>query len=408
MYKNILVELKLALRFLFIKPRGFYRAARFFTIATIAVSVAALLVSLSAFSGYLKMVSQRYTDSTGHIVVSQTYAAPGELKEKIHSILKDKITDSKEFGYLELLVSSDKGVRGLAFEVVEKGSFDEVLRVEKYIKDGDVNCIFEKKNNMIVGVAAAEILGLRTGSKIKMLYSGKNMKSGAFLLTICGIIDYGLYDMDSRYAYISMETGRGIFPDAAFGSSLRIRLKSENDTNAAVNALENSMPPDTRVRSWKDINYGILESVKLDRLVITFILSILIAVAVFNVVATLILLVREMRHEVGMLQVLGLNMFRVTRLFFIEAVILGVSGYAAGILLWLISIIGIKKWGIIMLPQDVYLVSKIPVDARFFDMLLVLLIVLFFVCLGSILPLRYLFKKFRSEGVIYGIKSERT
>jgi len=408
MYKDVLVELKIALRFLFIEPKGFYKAARFFTIATIAVSVAALLVSLSAFNGYLKMISERYIDSTAHIMVSDNYSYGGKsIRKQVHDVLKDRVEDSKYFGYLELLVSSDKGIRGLAFEVVEPGSFDKVLRVQKYIKEGDANCIFTQKNSVLIGSSAAEILGLKIGSPVKMLYSGKELNKGARELKVCGIIEYGLYDLDSRYAYTSMETGRALFPDAAFESSLRVRLNDGINLEKAVNDLEEALTPPLRIRSWKDINYGMLESVKFDRLVITFILSMLIAVAVFNVVATLFLLIRELRPEISVLQVMGMNMRRITRVFFIKALILGVSGYLTGLLLWLLSIFSIKKWGIVMLPQDVYMVSKIPVDIRTVDVLLVFVIVLFFVCLGAIVPLWHLFRKFKTEGVSYGIKGER-
>jgi len=162
-----------------------------------------------------------------------------------------------------------------------------------------------------------------------MLYSGKDMSKGAKELKVCGIIEYGLYDLDSRLAYVSLDTGKTIFPEALFTSSLRIRLNDGVKLEKAVNDLEENLPLNTRVRSWEDINYGMLESVKLDKLVITFILSMLIAVAVFNVVATLFLLTREMRPEISMLQVLGLNMFRITRMFFLKR-----SSLAYQVILW--------------------------------------------------------------------------
>jgi lipoprotein-releasing system permease protein len=404
----LLFEIRLALRLLFTKPKGFYKAARFFTIGTIALSVAALLVSLSAFKGYLDVLKERYVDSTSDIVVSNEYGHPyeGGLKQKISSTLQKDFVDAKYFGYLELLVSSQKGVRGLAFEVLEDGSFEKVVSIKRYIKAGDAGCIFRDKGSVIVGVASASIMGLDIGSKLNVVYSGTNMENSQRSLTVCAIVDYGLYDLDSRLAYISLDTGRMLFPEAGFDSAVKVKLASTASLEGSASKLEDSLSIGTKVRTWKDMNYGMLESVKLDRLVIGFVLSVLIAVAIFNIIATLILLVRELRSEISMLQVLGMGTARVIRVFFFKAMILGVMGYVFGTGLWLLSIEAVKKWGIIALPADIYLVSQIPVEVGALELLFVLFVVLFFVCLGCAVPLFSLFRRFKKEGVYYGIRGQ--
>lgn len=404
----MLFEIRLAIRFLFTKPRGFYKAARFFTIGTIALSVAALLVSLSAFKGYLDVLKERYVDSTSDIVVSNEYARnyDGGLKDKITDILGADLESSKYFGYLELLVSSSKGVRGLAFEALEEGSFEKVVPIKKYLKQGELNCIFKANNSVIVGAATAEIMGLSPGSTLTVVYSGSNMQNAKKVLTVCGVVDYGLYDLDSRLAYISLGTGKGLFPEAMFGSSVKIKLRANAPLDETASKLEQGLSLGTRVRTWKDMNYGMLESVKLDRLVIGFVLSVLIAVAIFNIIATLFLLVKELRGEISMLQVLGLSTARVIRVFFYKALTLGILGYVFGVGLWFLSIEAVRKWGIITLPADIYLVAKIPVEVGALELLFVFLVVIFFVCLGCALPLFSLFRRFKKEGVYYGVRGQ--
>ncbi len=404
----MLFEARLALKLLFTKPKGFYKAARFFTIGTIALSVAALLVSLSAFKGYLDVLKERYVDSTSDIVVSNEYGHyyEGGLKQKIAGTLGPRATDVKYFGYLELLVSSTKVVRGIAFEALEEGSFDKVVPIRKYLRSGDPNCIFSDKGAVIVGAASASIMGLEPGSNLNVVYSGSNMEKAPMSLTVCGIVDFGLYDLDSRLAYISLDTGRMLFPEAGFESAVKIKLSQDASLEQAASKLEDVLSIGTKVRTWKDMNYGILESVKLDRMIVGFVLSVLIAVAIFNIIATLILLVRELRSEISMLQVLGMGTLRIIRIFFFKAMILGLMGYIFGIGLWLLSIEAIKKWGIIALPADIYLMSQIPVQVGFLELLFVLLVVLFFVCLGCALPLYSLFRRFKREGVYYGIRGQ--
>jgi len=396
----LLFEIRLALRLLFTKPRGFYKAARFFTIGTIALSVASLLVSLSAFRGYIDVLKERYVDATSDIIVSNEGGRNYEagLKSRVQDILKKDATDVKYFGYLELLVSSSKGVRGLAFEAMEEGSFEKIVNIKRYMKEGTPDCIFKGKGNIIVGSASASILGIGVGSSLNVVSSKK--------LNVCGIVDYGLYDLDSRLAYISLDTGRYLFPQADFGASVKIKLDPRASLNGSAYKLEEGLSVGAKVRTWQDMNYGMLESVKLDRFVISFLLSIMIAVAIFNIIATLFLLVRELRSEISMLQVLGLSTLRVIRVFFYKAVILGVLGYVFGAGLWILSIEAVKKWGIITLPADIYLVPKIPVGVGALELLFVFFVVLFFVCLGCAVPLFSLFRRFQKEGVYYGIRGQ--
>ncbi len=402
----MLYEIKLAFRFLFVRPKGFYRVARFFTISTIAISVGALLLSLSAFNGYLKVISQRYLDSTSHITVSDMYGRKLDTRSDVIKILGDKLEDAKYSGYLELLVSSEKTIRGLGFEVLEKGSLDKVLEVQKYMQDGTADCIFSTAKGVLIGSSAASVMGLTMGSTVKVLYSGSELNRGPKALKVCGIVDFGLYDLDSRFAYISADTGRYLFPEANFDTILRLKLVSDRQLNRSMELLHKGLYPGANIKSWKDIHYGIFESVKFDRMVIFFILSVLVAVSVFNVIASLILLVREMRPEISVLQVLGLNMKRLMRVFFFQSLFLGLGGYLLGILLWVLSVLLVQKWGIVVIPKEVYLVSQIPMYIRVFDVLHVLAIVILFVSLASILPLMHLFRRFSSEGVYYGVRGQ--
>ena len=400
-------EIKLAFRFVFFRQKGFYTKAKFFTIATIAISVAALLVSLSAFRGYIKILSERYSDSSSHIIVSDPYNSVDDLKLTVNNVLDDTLKDSKYFGYLELIVSSQKGIRGLVFEVVEDKIFKDVVLLSRYMKKGSPDCVFKSDRTVIVGSAAAELLSLDIGSPLKVLYAGKGFSNNAKEVTVCGIVDFGLYDLDSRFAYISIQTGSLLFPEARFDSSVKLRLKSDVNLAASAATLSQDLPPGVKVRSWKDINYSMFEAVKMDRLVIFFILSVLIAVSIFNVLATLILLVRELKIDISILQVLGLSMKRVLRIFFMKSIILGLSGFVAGVTLWGTVLFIIQKWGIIVLPKDVYLVSSIPVEVGLVDLVEVLFVVLLFSCAGSIFPLIKLKKNINNEGLSYGIKGYR-
>ncbi|MBN1114251.1 MAG: ABC transporter permease [Oligoflexia bacterium] len=397
-------DIKLAFRFIFFRQKGFYRVARFFTIGTIAVSVGALLVSLSAFRGYIKILSKRYLDSSSHIIVSDQNLEINSLKDDVVKFARGTIKDAKYFGYLELIAASSSGLRGVVFEVLEKGAFDSVVRIEEYMKEGKPDCIYKSNGAVIIGSAISDILSLKVGDTFKVLYAGSNSGRSASEVTVCGIVNFGLYDLDSRFAYTSIDTASVLFPNADFHSSLKVRLKNDSDLEDTFLLLRAGFLPGVRIRTWKDINFSMFEAVKLDRFVIFFILSILIAVSVFNIITTLILLTRELRIDISVLQVMGIGIKRFLRIFFIKSLMLGVTGYAAGLVLWGLVVFIVGRWGVVVLPEDVYLVSKIPVESGWGELFLVLFVVVFFVCVSSLFPLFSLLKKLKREGVVYGIK----
>lgn len=397
-------DFTLATRLVFKKQKGFYNKARFFTIASIAISVAALLVSFSAFRGYTNVLTKIYKDSGSDIIVSDTSYSVTDLKSIVKNI-DDRILDLKYFGFLELICAGKSNIRGVIFEAVEKGIFEnKIINIDIYVKEGTYNSIFES-NSVMIGSVLAELLGVKLGDTIKVFYiDGKN-NNETKELKISAIFEYGLYDVDSRFAYISIETGSFLIPNSLYDNSLKIKVKNQNNTFLVADKLRTNLPTMINVKTWFDVNYSMFKAVEMDRRVIFIILTVLIAVAIFNVLTTLILLVRELKVEISILQILGMKVSRIVKLFFFKAIVFGLSGYLIGISIWLLLIFAVNKWGIIFIPKDIYLVSKIPVAISFFDIILVLCVVLFFSILGAVIPAINLNYKIKKEGVIYGTSS---
>jgi ABC-type lipoprotein release transport system permease subunit len=399
----VLLNLKLSLKFLFSSKKKFNKFALFFTFLTIAISVASLLLSLSVFRGYKKILFQRYQDTYSDVYVVDSHHLISNLKESVTYLSDDKVKDLKYASFLELLISSDAGIKGVGAFTLEKGIFKNVINIKPYESKGKANCIFKGINSAAVGITVAESLNLKLGDKFKVIFAGINKKSVDF--KVCSILDFGLHDLNSRIIYISNKTAFSLFPMAGFDSALKIKLKSGVNLKEYTKTLKEKLPLGVDVESWKDFNYSIFESIKLDKLVLSFILSILILVSCFNLVSLLFLYIKELENELTILHVLGLCKKRIINIFFTKALIVSIASFLFGIVLWFFTMFLINTYGIINIPEDIYLISKIPFSFSFVDVLKTFFITIIFTVFCSVFPIIKLFYKIKKHGVIYGFRS---
>ena len=403
--KKLLFEIKFASAFLFVKNKNFYGLSRIFTILSITVSVTAFLLTLTTFRGYLKVLEERYLDVNSHIVVNDGFSFYDDIKTEISTSFHKDIEDIKYTGYMELLLRSNNRMKGIIVELVEKGSFKNLVNISKYLTSGKLDCVFENNKNIILSNLVAKNLGIKKGDTVDLVFIGKSIGSKAVKLKLCATVDFGLYDLDSRFSYMSLYSVKEHFPAGMYNASVKINIKDETKLNKIVEDLREQYSPTLKIRSWRELNYSMFESIKFDKMVVSFILMILVAVAAFNIISTLILSIQYLKKDFSILSILGLNNTRLLRILFFEASIIGVLSYILAIILWLISMLAVFYFGIIDLPSDIYLVSKIPFDISSLDLFFVFAIVYLFVSIASIFPMFILLKNLQKRGFVNAIKN---
>lgn len=394
-----MIKLKLAYKFLFPKGKGktFYSLSKFFTIGSIAIASAAFLIVLSVFRGYIDTISHRYKDVYSDLIITNTVPEQDDIKKTIETKYSNEIEQIGYTGYMELLLSKKGRIHGVAVEFIENPYF--LNKIKKYKVSGDLYCVLKEKG-IVLTKTVAESLNLKINDLVNLIFVGKNTKSHSSYFKLCATVDYGIHNLDNRFAYLSKKSVEFDFPSGIYDASVKIKLKDSVDGDKLVQNIRKEFSPMYIAKTWKDINYGTIESAKFDKLIISIILAILIAIAAFNVAVTLVLSMRYSKEDLAILWILGFKSKNIRQIFLIEGFIISIIAIFFSVILWLSFYFGLKYFISFTLPYGIYLMREIPIYISFKDFLLSVFTVLIFVFTVSYI-VSFLWKK---RGVLKAFK----
>jgi lipoprotein-releasing system permease protein len=245
-----------------------------------------------------------------------------------------------------------------------------VSDVAKQIRQGSIDSLQSGEYHIVLGYALARSLGVGIGDKVNMLLAqGQTTPAGMVprsrVFTVSGIFEAGHYEFDSALAFINIEDAqRMVRIDAPNG--LRLRIAQE---------LKRSMSGELIMRDWSQLNANWFAAVQTEKRMMFIILTLIIAVAAFNLVSTLVMTVTDKQPDIAILRTLGASPRSITKIFMIQGALVGIMGTAAGVGLGVLVALNIdvivpfieRLLGVQFLSKDIYLISEIPSDLRWPD-----------------------------------------
>jgi lipoprotein-releasing system permease protein len=234
-----------------------------------------------------------------------------------------------------------------------------VTKIERYIALGNLKSLQE--NCVIIGKELALYLGLGINSEL-IIYSpfGKERN-----LRIVGIFNSGMYDYDLNLIFTNLTTAQEMLGLNNQFSAIAIKLDNLYLANRIKAQLSNLLGFDYSLKTWIEANQNFFAALKLEKITMFVILTLIILVASFNIASTLVVMVVEKTKDIGILKAIGMASNRIRKVFTYEGLIIGILGTflgtAGGILLCSL----LKKYQFIKLPQDIYYIDRLPVSIEF-------------------------------------------
>lgn len=349
----------------------------------VTVGVAALIIVLAVMSGFDNDLRERISGSNAHITVESNLGIMfyKDIQKKIEAI--GGVVATAPHINTQVFIKIDNSVMSLYLRGVEPAEEIKVTNVEKYMLAGRLTDLSEKSDGLIIGKELADSLGLSAGDVLEVISPqlSKNLK-----FTIAGIFKSGMYNYDLTLGFINFSKAQELIGVSNTAGGIGVRLNNLFSAPAVKNKIFGLLDGDYRVRTWAELNKNFFDALKLEKITMFIILSLIVLVASFGIASTLIVRVTQKIKDIGILKSIGVTGRGVRNIFILQGLFIGLSGTISGVFLGVALCLLLKKYQFIKLPQDVYYLDKLPVYLSLQDIGCVSLCALMITLLATVYP----------------------
>lgn len=341
----------------------------------ITVGVAALVIVLSVFNGFSRVVTEVLVGFDPHVRVEPARGKAFRFSDSLHTLLAD---DPRIAAFSPFVAGKALLVTAQTNKVVfVKGVVDSTIGEVSGVKGSTVLGHFElpeQEPGIVIGIALADRLAATVGAEIVIVspigVDAMVMQLGQPLtrkLIVKGIYDSNNKDYDAQYAFVSLATASALFQYGDDVSGIEMRLHSISDAEAVKRKLEGVLGGEFKVATWYDLHRDLYSVMQVERWTAYIILCLIVGVASFNVLGSLTMGVIEKKRDIGILKAMGATRASIVRLFMFEGILIGSLGTLVGTLLGLVVCYLQLRYALFPLDPTVYIIPAIPVEVRWPD-----------------------------------------
>ena len=365
----------------------------------IALGVAALIIVLSVMNGFQKEVRDRMLSVIAHVEVREATggALPDWRATAAAAQRNQHVSGAAPFVVAQALVGRGDELRGAivrGLDPAEEGKVTDLARTQApllaQLKSGEWN--------IVLGIELARLVGARIGDKVTIVAPGGQVTPAGVVprlkqFTLVGVFEAGHYEYDSGLALIHIDDAARLFRvEGPMG--VQLRLDDVYDARTVGQDLQMSLGADVLVRDWTRTNRNWFDAVQIEKRLMFIILTLIVAVAAFNLVSTLVMTVTDKRADIAILRTLGASPRSVMGIFVVQGAASGVIGTLGGVAFGLLVALNIgtlvpaleRLLGMAFLPGSIYLINRMPSDPRLADILPIALISLALAFVATLYP----------------------
>ena len=386
------IEYFIGKRFAFSNKRfSFITTLSIISTIGIAIGVASLIVMISVFNGFGQVITDIMVGFDPHLRIENVSTNSSKMKEDLISDLKNNIYvyGISETSNGKVLSVTNNGYSVSFLRGYEEGSFKKVTGLENSIIEGRSTL---NKNEILISVGLASKLDLQVGDKIK--FFSTNQLNDFFMFggegnsnegIVAGIFRSGNKQYDANYIYTNLDLAKNIY-GSMNSTGYDIRFNNlEIAENVKVD-LQNKYGNNVTINSWYDLHRDLYSIMKIERWSAFIILTLIIIVAVCNLLGSLSLTVISKRNDVGLLRAIGMKKKIIEKIFRLQGLLVGLIGTTVGVIFGLLICYLQETLQLYKLDSSVYIISAIPVNVKIEDVILISIISIILSFIASVIP----------------------
>ncbi len=379
---------------------GFVSLISAISMMGIAIAVMVLIVVMSVVNGFERELKDRLLAMTAHASIEGVDGELAEYSELIDTALENpRVSAAAPYVDGQALLVFEKQISGAELRGIDPHLEDAVSGIGGVMQTGKLTGLASGEFNIVLGLELANTLQVGIGDKVTVtLAQGMVTPAGIVprykRFTVNGIYRVGMYEFDRRLAFINIADAQRLYRKRDTVSGVRLAVTEIYEAPAIVRevALENGKL--VLVSDWTRRHVNFFRSIQITKSILFVILMMVIAVAAFNIVSTLVMVVKDKQADIAILRTIGARPMSILKIFVTQGSIVGIAGTLAGVGLGMLlalnleAIIGFLEsaFGIKFLAADVYFISDLPSDLQYGDVALVAVIALVLALISTIYP----------------------
>jgi lipoprotein-releasing system permease protein len=390
-------EVYISLRYLKAKRKQiFISVISILSMAGVGLGVMALVVVLSVMSGFEDDLKTKILGTNAHLVILQ-HGSPmrdyGEVARKVEGI--KGVVAATPFIFTQAMITSETNVHGIILRGIDPNTAGRVINIEKTLKKGSMGGLQEEGSSgppgIFIGKELAQTLGIMLNDTVVVVSpldtlapmgTGPPMKK----FRVTGIFDSGMYEYDTSLAYISLKSAQKFLAMDDKVSGVEVKVRDIYGVKKVAQQVQKELGFPFWTKDWMQMNRSLFAALKLERTVMFIILVLIVLVAAFGIVSTLIMVVMEKTKDIAILKSMGATAKSIMRIFIFEGLIIGVAGTILGLIGGYGICMLLAKYQFISLPSDIYYISRLPVKLNGIDFFLVALSAIGITFLATLYP----------------------
>ena len=375
-------ELLIGLRYTRAKRRNhFISFISLISMLGISLGVAALIIVLSVMNGFQTELRARILAVVSHVQIS---GARGEMPNwasvAAQAAQQKNVIATAPYVQAQGMLTFGQAVRGTVVRGVIPDLEDKVADFAAHMKVGRLDALIPEAFNMVLGQELARALGVNVGDKVTLIAPQGVVTPAGIVprlktFTVSGIFEVGMFEYDSGLALIRMEDAQRLYRMEDNVSGVRLKLDDLFKSRSVVRELADRLDTAAYLSDWTQSHANFFRAVQIEKNMMFIILSLIVAVAAFNIVSTLVMAVTDKQADIAILRTLGASPRSIMSIFMVQGALIGFVGLALGIVLGVSAALNIdvivpfieRLLGTELMSREVYYISNLPSELQWKD-----------------------------------------
>ena len=385
---NMKYENWISYRYLRSRNKGrFLSFLNFISIAGVAIGVAALIIVTGVMTGFGNNLKDKIIGTTPHIMIEKEVGIKDypSLAKKLQGI--DSVEAVSPYIQGNVFIEHAGQAMSLVLRGIDPKKEDKITRVKKYVKKGDFVSL--EDDNIIIGSELARYFGYVLGDQVTLISPGSGLagQGWRYNLTISGIFNTGMSDYDTSFVVVHLRKAQEIFDlEPGIVKGIGVSLRNIQIAEKVKQQIYGAIGYSFLVKTWIDLNQNLFDALFLEKWGLFIILTLMILVASFNIISTLIVTVTSKMHDIGVLKSIGASKKSIRRIFTKQGVYIGVLGVIWGLFFGVGLSYILRTY--VKVPEKIYSIDRVPVDLQPFDIMMIVICAFVISYLATIYPAR--------------------